>query len=462
MSIALPKLNPHKSLTNRGRWQFYLTLGLITNATIWISALLYLKFVPPTYTSHSAIAVPGEGSSVNVNLPNIGEASYQNSTPYSGGSTQDPRENYKFIAESLPILKEAAQHLSMSSKQFGKPQIKLVVNSAIMEVNFKGASPQEARNKSLAFYQVFETKLDRIRSQGVTRRNVAFQIALDTSKKKLEIAQKRLSNYKIHSGLNSSERLRELLGTIEQLRRQKAEVLAQQQQANDRLKQISADLNSSAQLVADALTLKTDRVFQQNLKDYSETKAALDVLSSKFLPNAPIVVEQEAKREAAEKALLNQSQFLLGRQISLASLRQLDLSSNSDSAREQLFQQLMIVRADRTGLQGQAQRLDKQIIQFEDRLKKLTEQENTLDALKRDVEVAKAVFSSNLAKLDLGKSNIFGSYPLMEIVTEPTLADTPSWPRQEFVLVGTILCSLFVSTGLGLHWLRQGKTSTGK
>lgn len=461
MSIAIPDSHL-KSLANRGRWQFYLTLGLITNAAIWISALLYLKFVPPTYTSHSAIAVPGEGSSVNVNLPNIGEASYQNSTPYSGGSTQDPRENYKFIAESQPILKAAAKHLSMSPQQFGKPQIKLVVNSAIMEVNFKGTSPKEAQNKSLAFYQAFETKLDRIRTQGISRRDIAFQTTLNTSRTKLEIAQKRLSSYKVYSGLNSSDRLRELLESIEQLRKQRAEVLAQQQQASDRLKQISLDLNSSAQLVADALTLKTDRVFQQNLQDYSETKAALDVLSSKFLPNAPMIIEQEAKSEAAEKALLNRSQFLLGRQIGLANLRQLNLSSNSDSAREQLFQQLMAVRADRTGLQGQAQRLDEQIIQFEDRLKKLTEQENTLDALKRDVEVAKAVFSSNIAKLDLGKSNIFGSYPLMEIVTEPTLADTPSWPRQEFILIGTTLCSLFVSTGLGLYWLRQGKTPTAK
>ena len=462
MSVVIPKFLP-KSAVKKGSWQPYLFLGLIANAAIWSLALLYLKLAPATYTSHSAIALPGEGSSVNVNLPNIGEASYQNSAPYSGGSTQDPRENYKFIAESEPVLKAAAEQLNMTPKQFGEPQIKVVVNSAIMEVSFKGKSPKEAQDKSLAFYQTFETRLNKLRVQAVARRDVGFRSALGTSQRKLEIAQKRLSNYKARSGLNSGQQVTELSGSIEYLRRQKAEIQAQQQQASDRLKQLSADLNLSTPQAADAFVLKSDQVFQQNLKDYSETKAALDILSSKFLPNSPTLVEQKAKLEAAEKAILTRSQFLLRRQITLATLRQLNLSSNnSDSAREQLFQQLIAVRAEEKGLQGQAQVLDKQIAKFEDKLKNLGAQENTLDALKRDLQVAEAVFSSTLAKLDIGNSNVFGSYPLMEIVTEPTLPEDPSWPRKEFVLLGTILCSLFVSTGMGLIWLRQRKMSTDK
>jgi uncharacterized protein involved in exopolysaccharide biosynthesis len=460
MSVVIPKLLP-KSEVKKGRWQPYLFLGLIVNAGIWSLALVYLKLVPATYSSHSAITVPEEGSSANVNLPNIGATSYQNSDLYSGGSTQDPRENYKFIAESEPVLKVAAEQLNMTLKQFGEPRIKIVVNSAIMEVSFKGKSPEEAQNKSLAFYQAFETRLNRLRVQAVAQRNKGFQSVLGTSQRKLEIAQKRLSNYKASSGLNTGQQVTELSASIEYLRRQKAEILAQQQQASDRLKQLSTDLNISTQQAADAFVLKSDQVFQQNLKDYSETKAGLDILNSKFLPNAPTVVEQEAKLEAAEKAILTRGQFLLGRQVSLTSVKQLNLSgSNSDSAREQLFQQLIVVGAEQKGLQGQAQVLDKQIANFENRLKNLGGQEINLDALKRDLQVAEAVFSSTLAKLDIGKSNVFGSYPLMEIVTEPTLPEEPSWPNEKFVLLGTILCSLFASTGIGLIGLRQRKMST--
>jgi hypothetical protein len=77
-----------------------------------------------TYTSDSAINLPGEGSNANVNLPGIGQASYENSSPYGSSSSQDPRESYKFIAESEAVLKAAAAAINMSLKEFGKPRLR--------------------------------------------------------------------------------------------------------------------------------------------------------------------------------------------------------------------------------------------------------------------------------------------------------------------------------------------------
>ncbi|HEY9782442.1 MAG TPA: hypothetical protein V6D09_20160, partial [Leptolyngbyaceae cyanobacterium] len=140
MSVVIPKFLP-KSAVKKGSWQPYLFLGLIANAAIWSLALLYLKLAPATYTSHSAIAVPGEGAATNVNLPNIGEATYQNSSPYAI-TTQDPRESYKFIGESEPVLKAAATQLNMPLKKFGKPRMKTIDNTPIMEVDFQGSTPE--------------------------------------------------------------------------------------------------------------------------------------------------------------------------------------------------------------------------------------------------------------------------------------------------------------------------------
>jgi uncharacterized protein involved in exopolysaccharide biosynthesis len=185
-----------KSVANRGRWSLYLLLGLATNVAFWASALFYLKITPPTYTSSSAINLPGAGSNANVILPGIGQASYENSSPYSSSSTQDPRENYKFIAVSEPVLKAAAAQLNMSLGEFGSPRIKVLDNTSMMTVEFKGASPQEAQNKSLAFYKALEARLNELRTQEAVRRDVGFQTGLNSSQKKLQIAQKRLSDYK--------------------------------------------------------------------------------------------------------------------------------------------------------------------------------------------------------------------------------------------------------------------------
>jgi len=459
MSIAIPKFYP-KMAVSKGCWQSYLALGLLTNVAVWLSAVLYLKLTPPTYTSYSAIAVPGEGGVTNVNLPNIGQASYERSSPYAI-TTQDPREGYKFIAESEPVLKAAASQLDETPASFGKPRIKVVDNSPIIEVEFKGRSPQEAQQKALAFYSAFETRLNTLRSQELIRRDSASQSALLSSEKKLEVAQNRLSKYKAISGLDSSEQLRDLSVNIEQLRKQRVETLAQQQQISTRQQQLSSELNLSPQQAVDAFVLQTDQIFQQNLKDYSEASATLDILNSKFLQNTPPVVEQKAKRDAAQTALIKRSQSLLGRPVSQVDLQRLNLSNvMSDSARERLFQELVTAKAEQKALYSQAQTLDEQIAQLEDRFKRLTQQEVTLNGLKRDMQVAEAVFSSTLTKLDMSKSNSFGSYPLIQFIIEPTLPEGNTWPSKIFVVIGTAISCLLLNAGIILLWLNQANNTT--
>ena len=448
----------NKSVANQGRWSHYLLLGLATNVVFWASALFYLKVTPPIYTSSSAINLPGAGSNANVTLPGIGQASYENSSPYSSSSSQDPRENYKFIAVSEPVLKAAAAQLNMSLGEFGSPRIKVLDNTSFITVEFKGASPQEAQNKSLAFYKALERRLNELRVQEAIRRDVGFQTGLNSSQRKLRIAQKRLSDYKATSGLNSEDQIKDLTTNIELLRRQRAEILAQQQQATSRLRELSTNLKLSAPQATDAFTLQTDQIFQQNLKNYSEASAALVVLESKFLPNHPTVVAERAKRDATQEALLTRGQSLVGRSVSLTDLKQLNLnSSNSGSAQETLLQQVVTVQADQKGLTAQAQTINEQINLLENRLKKLVLQESNLDALKRDMQVAEAVFSTTLTRLDIGKSNIFGSYPLIQVVAEPSLSNSPTSPKKSYVYLGASLSSLFSTIGLILLWLGDRK-----
>ncbi len=444
------------SIANRGRWPVYLLLGITTNIAFWGSALFYLKVTPPIYTSSSAINLPGAASNANVSLPGIGQASYENSSPYAIGSSQDPRENYKFIAESQPVLEAAAAKLNMSLGQFGKPQIKVLVNTSVLTIEFKGGSPEEARNKSLAFYEALEARLNQLRTQEAIRRDVGFQKGLTSSQIKLQIAKRRLSDYKARSGLNSDDQIKNLTTNIEQLRRQRAEIVAQQQQATTRLKELSTNLKLSAGQATDAFTLQTDQIFQQNLKNYSDASAAMVILEAKFLPNHPTVVGEKAKRDAARVALLARSQSLLGQPVSLETLKQINLNgTNSSAAKETLFQQLVTVQADQKGLSSQAQSMDKQITELESRLKNMVQQESQLDALKRDMQVAEAVFSSTLTRLDLGKSNSFGSYPLTQILAEPSLSSSPIEPKKAYVYLGAGAGSLLSTTGVLLLWLRE-------
>ncbi|MEB3336343.1 MAG: hypothetical protein VKJ46_02705, partial [Leptolyngbyaceae bacterium] len=64
-------------------------------------------------------------------------------------------------------------------------------------------------------------------------------------------------------------------------------------------------------------------------------------------------------------------------------------------------------------------------------------------------------FASTLAKSDLGKGETFSSYPLLQLLEEPSLPETPTAPKPTIVLIGALFGSIFSTTGLTLLWWRQ-------
>lgn len=434
-------------------WFPYLFLGLLANAGIWVGAVMYLKLKAPTYTSSWAINVPVTTPGARVSLPDIGQTSFESASPYSV-STQDPRQNYKFVAESEPVLKAAAAQLNIPPEEFGAPKIRLSDSTSIIGFEVKGSTPEQARNKSHALYRALQARVNELRVQEFVQRDASFQSSLAASQKKLEIAQRRLSDYKAQSGLNSNDQLKALSDNIEALRKQKAEISAQQQQSNAHMRELASGLNLSEREAAEAFDLQSDQIFQQNLKNYSEASSNLVALNAKFLPNHPTIIAEEAKRDGARVALINRSKSLLGRPVSQEMMQKLNLSSGG-GGRESLFQELINVQAENRGFQSQAQETDRQIILLENRLSGLSQKETTLEALKRDLQVAEAVFTSTLANLDITRSNAFGSYPLLQMVAPPSLSKAPSSPKKDVVLVGASAGSLLITSGILALWLRQ-------
>lgn len=451
LAVSTPSL---KLMTDQRYLRTYLLLVLVANAAVWTIAFLHLKVTPPTYTSKWALTLPGAGSKVNVDLPNVGQASSDSNSPY--GDSSDVRANYQFVATSEPVLAVAASSINMSIKEFGQPRIKVLDNTTIMQFEVKGTSPAESQHKSLALYRAFVQRLDFLRAEEVAQRNRAAQETLQATKAKLATAQNRLSDYKARSGLSSSDQISNLSTNIEELRKQRAEVLAEQQQTSDHFKQLSASLDLSPQKASDAFVLQSDDLLKQQIKNYSEATAALTTLRSKFNSTHPEVVNKQAEQEAAQAALLSRSHSLIGKPINQQDLERLSLGvSSPGAARESLFQNLLTLQADQKGLKGQAQAIDQQIAQLESRFKLLTQKEAQLDSLKRDTQLNEAIFTSTIAKLDLGQSDAFTSYPLVQLLNTPNLPREPSSPKKSLVLIGSGLASIFITTGLILLWLRR-------
>ncbi|OWY64957.1 hypothetical protein B7486_44490 [cyanobacterium TDX16] len=437
----------------------YLVSGLMVNLLIWASSLTYLNLKVPTFISAWAINVPTNNSATKVSLPEIGQASADSASPYSI-SGQDPRQNYKFIAQSEPVIRAAASLLNMTPEKFGTPVINTSYATTTLEFYLKGESPEAARKKSHALFQAMQARVDELREQEFAQKDGKFHSVLFRAQRKLEVTQKRLSDYKLQSGLSSKERIKELTGTIETLRKQKAELVASWQQADARLIQLRENLDIPEKEISDILKLKSDRIFQDLLARYHVSYLNLIELNSKFLPNHPTILVEQDEYNELNKAIFNRVRVLLGKTLSKMTIQRTILHSNSVSiSKENLFQAVVEIGAERQGLQAQAEEMQQQLSQLEARLRDLSQKGVTLDALERDLQVAEAVFSSILINLDLVKTNVFGSYPLIQLLVEPSLPQTPSSPNKFYLFFGSALGSLFTSAGIFTFWLRQERLS---
>ncbi|MBD2188644.1 GumC family protein [Pseudanabaena mucicola] len=455
LNLESIELEPPMRSQNRG-WLAYLLIGIVLNGVIWGGAIMYLKTAKPKYVSRMAIILPGGNVGANVNLPSIGQASSSSSSA-SGGSSLDPRANYQYILTDDPVLEEAAKSLNIKTSELGKPKSKLIDNTSILQVEIEGPSAKAAQERGFALHETLMEKVNKLRADEIARRDDGTQTTLDMAKIKLAETQQKLATYKSRSGLSTSDQVKEVAISLEQLRKQRAEMLAQDILLRDRLQQLSNNLGLDVNEASDAFTLQSDPIYQQNLRDYSDSSATLTVLSSKWGENHPNVVKEAARQKNASLAVTARASFLLKRRPNLQELARLNLNTTGSAGKESLYRDLVAVQAEQSGIAGQAEEISRQIENFDNRLRDLTQKQLELDRLQRDAQVAEAVFASSLAKIDLSKSDIFTAYPLAQLVSPPSLAEEPASPQPKLVLAGAFIGSLFVSVGAFLLWKRQSK-----
>ncbi len=210
----------------------------------------------------------------------------------------------------------------------------------------------------------------------------------------------------------------------------------------------------SSNQASNAFVLQADQLFQNYLKSYSEANSDLIKASAKLTKIHPTVINLQTEQQAAQIALLDRAQALLNRPISMSLVNRLNFSNNesSGSKRAILSEQLVTTNVAKQGIKAQVNSLDSLIPQLEDRLKKLSQQQSIMEDIRRDVQVAEAVFSSTIAKLDLAKTSVSSSYPEIQILATPSLPEEASGPRTTLVLLGATLGSLFFSSGIIGLW----------
>jgi uncharacterized protein involved in exopolysaccharide biosynthesis len=339
----------------------------------------------------------------------------------------------------------------MEERYFPVPRIELAEQTKLIIVNVTARRADLAHERADALRRAFLATLDTLRADEISERDNASRDILANYRVTLEQARQHLIEHQVRTGLVSLDQYNGLVASGEHLREQLQDLgvrLAQSRSGVEELTRILGTTPAAANL---AMVLRADPFFQTGLDQMAKDDAEIAALGGTRGDGNARVKDLLAERASLEARLLSRSAELTGQRRSDI-LQTSDLSLRDERAR--LFERLVGQVADAEALDGMRIKLEAQIVEQHERVMSLATDASKLDGLKRDVQVAETVFSSELARIGTGQADLFASYPLVQMLELPGMPERPSSPMKLFALGGAFAATFFFILALVMTWLR--------
>ena len=450
LSLRFRRILRGGGLNDRGRLPRYELIFCIGLAIIWTPLVTYLALAPKKYTSTLVMILPGAGVSSSVNLSEIGQATSSANSAYASTSLS-PSVTYKNLLESDRVIEDASAIAHLKPRAFGKPVIKLVDETSLINISVTGPTPEKARSKSRAILAAFNDELDSLRNNEIAQRNASAAKTIADYQAHVDSIRARINALETQSGLTSAEQYASIVLTTETLQTQVAETEAQLRQKEGAVASLSSLLKVSPQVAA--LTLKLQADEETGALTEAVSKAASDTaqLEKQYGPNHPKYRDARAKEAGARARLIARGMAISG----LAAEKvHAEVDSSPKGERPTLLARLVTEMMDRAGLAAQLRSQRAALADRRLRIQDLVQTGSKLDALNRDYKIADAVFASALARVDTSKADIFASYPMAQVVDPPSLPHSPSSPSLKIGFGAGIAASFLLSIGLVMAWVR--------
>ncbi len=436
-------------LSDLGRLPRYVAFAILGGTLIWAPITGYLKTAPLSYKSTTSLILPGSGASASLNLSGIGQASSYANSPFASNAVS-PTETYKRLLGADRILSEAADTLGILRAELGRPRVDLVDQTSLIHIEMTGRTPKEAQQRGEAILAAFFAELDALRADEVSTREDSGLQAIADYRASVGRTRTEIANLQAQSGLISVEQYDVLMDRNLALGSRIQAQSAQLSETTASVNALAGQLGLKPDMAAATLKLFADGSYLALLDEIAGHEAELSKANSQYGSRHPKVEEARKARDAAAIAANEMAQAVTG--LDDDTLASLDLAPQG--ARSDLHAQLVQMEAAR---QGAAQELDTLKAQFEDgnsQLANLASAAAQLQDLERDFTVAEAVFASAIAKAQSSKSDVFASYPLVQVLENPSLAENPSSPNRKLAIAAGGAATLMMLISLILGWVR--------
>lgn len=438
-----------------GRLPRYIAFVLLGGAVIWAPITGYLKTAPLSYKSHTSLILPGSGASASMNLNGIGQASSFANSAFSSNAVS-PTETYKRLLNADRILDAAAATLDISRAEMGRPRVNLVDQTSLIHFEMTGATPNEAQRRGDAILDAFFAELDALRADEQQTREDSGLGAIIDYRQSVATTREDIERLQAETNLLSVAQYDALLAqqTILEadVRRQEAATFEMQAAVSS----LENSLGIDAWTAAKTLKLFADDEYRQLLAQVADHAAVLSDASAQFGAQHPDVIDAGRAKSHSEDAVTARAVQLTG--ISETKLDVLDVAP--DGVRASLLADLVEMDAKRTGAKEQLAAMKAQLDEQATRLTQMSSAAARLQDLQRDFSVAEAVFATAIARAETTKSDVYASYPLVQVLENPSLPESPSSPNRKLAIAAGAAATLMMLFGLILGWTRSAIIGT--
>jgi uncharacterized protein involved in exopolysaccharide biosynthesis len=441
-------------LADAGRLPRYIGFFLLGAALIWAPIIGYLRTAPLSFTSEMSLILPGSGASASVNLSEIGQASSFANSAFSSPSIS-PTVTYKRLLGADRIVDAAAFHADVSNKAFGAPRIELIDQTGLIKIAVTGGTAAQAQAKGEALLTAFFEELDALREDELDVREDSGLGAIAAYRDSVADTRQEISRLQRENGLISAGQYDSLVAETDALALEVQQTAARFEDRREAVASLASTLRLSPRLAAATLRLHADTEFSALVTELSTHAADYASARGQYGDRHPRVTAARDAGEAARAAALARADSITD--LTDAELASLDMSPIGERAA--LLSDLVMAEAARAGTAAELAVGQLRLEDGRQRVAQLIEPAARLEDLQRDFQVAEAVFASALARAKSSRTDLYASYPLVQVLEDPSLPDGPSSPKTKLAIAAGVAALMMMFFGLLLSWVRSAMIS---
>ncbi|MEI4488001.1 hypothetical protein V8J36_17540 [Frigidibacter sp. MR17.14] len=433
-----------------GRLPRYFGFFAMGAALIWAPIAGYLATAQERFTSEISLILPGSGAQASVNLDQIGQASSAAASPFSSSSIS-PTETYKRLIAADRILDAASRRMGMRRRDFGSPRIELVDQTGLIRLSLTGNSPEDAQARGEALLAAFFAEIDALRHDEQTQRTDSEGTAIEDYRRTVAATREEVAKLQRETGLISAQQYATLVSDSDALKVRIADLSGQRDERDRTVAAMQAALGLTPAEAAAVLKLQADPGHTALAQDMAAAGVALSAARGSFGPSHPTRRAAEERFATARARLAENAAQVTG--LPPAEAAALDLTQSGERAG--LLRELVTADSERSGLAAELAALTLRGQQMQARVLALIEPAARLEDGERNFRVAEAVLASAMARSKTSKADLYASYPLVQVLEDPSLPEEPSSPKRKLALAAGGAATVFLFGGLFLAWMRR-------